>query len=528
MAASNSTVVDTLAVGYDPKSLVFDNKTEVVYAANNGQGTLSMLNWPAEYVANFSESTLPPGSEWWVNLTGNISLHSSTANISFTAQNGTYDYTATTTNKSYTSPSGSLTLNGSNTVVPIVFSRESSYGVNFTESGIPLGRSWSVNLAGSVETNFSVGTQPSSLTFQEFNGTYAFAVTPPTRYAATPSNGTLTVNGTNVSVAIAFSPSPANDSYPILFIERGIPVGLGWEIQIGNLTRFANVSSNQGNPLAGGRSVEFDLTNGTYSPEVWSPSGFEGLPYFSNITVAGRGQNLTIDFVELFEVAFTEQGLPAGLSWSITYGGWTKNLTVLSGVASEATYFYPNQSGPVLFEVRSPPGYVANPSSGSIPIAGSDVFRTIEFAEMPQTYSVIFSEWGLPNGTSWSVDLNGTSDSGVGSLTFKGLPNDTYPFAVPPTDGVNATPPNGSVLIAGAPVRWAIVFGPLPEVCPGTQTTGFQAPEIVCPPLPHGTAPTTFLGLPPIEGYALLAGLVLLVVLGVLVYVVRRRRDLEP
>ncbi|MGA8543367.1 MAG: thermopsin family protease [Thermoplasmata archaeon] len=74
------------------------------------------------------------------------------------------------------------------------------YDVRFTETGLPSGSAWSVTINGYTQT-----TTGKSITFVEPNGTYAFVVTPPAGFTASPSVGGLIVAGLNVLEKIGFT-----------------------------------------------------------------------------------------------------------------------------------------------------------------------------------------------------------------------------------------------------------------------------------------------------------------------------------
>ena len=148
------------------------------------------------------------------------------------------------------------------------------------------------------------------------------------------------------------------------------------------------------------------------------------------------------------------------------------------------------------------------------PVVGNNVadWATVSVltAPVPRTYDVTFTETGLPVGTAWSVTLNGTDKSSIGStLTFP-EPNGTYPFAVGSVTGYVARPGSGRVTVSGTPVNLSITF-----TSPTTSGNG-------------SGSPSTILGLPPIEGYALLGVIVALAIAGLVVGVLRGRRGRSP
>ena len=76
------------------------------------------------------------------------------------------------------------------------------YSVTFEESGLSTGSSWAVTLNGTTKTSTS-----NSLQFAvPGNGTYSYSVPSVSGYTVSTASGTVTVNGANTQVAIAFTP----------------------------------------------------------------------------------------------------------------------------------------------------------------------------------------------------------------------------------------------------------------------------------------------------------------------------------
>ncbi len=81
----------------------------------------------AMYGVTFTETGLPSGTTWYVNLTGAASsgpLTASTYTVSLT--NGLYSYTASSTDKTYHSVTGTLSVNGHSSSVTVKFSTTST------------------------------------------------------------------------------------------------------------------------------------------------------------------------------------------------------------------------------------------------------------------------------------------------------------------------------------------------------------------------------------------------------------------
>jgi hypothetical protein len=72
--------------------------------------------------------------------------------------------------------------------------------VGFVESGLPQGVGWSVTFSGQTQ----ISTSNSTTFLAATGGVYPFSVGPPVGYDASPSNGSITVNGSTVWQTISF------------------------------------------------------------------------------------------------------------------------------------------------------------------------------------------------------------------------------------------------------------------------------------------------------------------------------------
>jgi hypothetical protein len=80
-------------------------------------------------------------------------------------------------------------------------SQPSQYSVTFTQSGLPSGHNWSVTM-----NDVKSGSTFSTITFDEMNnGTYSYVVDPIDGYQASPSNGTVEVNGSDQNITISWN-----------------------------------------------------------------------------------------------------------------------------------------------------------------------------------------------------------------------------------------------------------------------------------------------------------------------------------
>ncbi|MDG6913622.1 MAG: hypothetical protein JRN35_11175, partial [Nitrososphaerota archaeon] len=202
---------------------------------------------------------------------------------------------------------------------------------------------------------------------------------------------------------------------------------------------------------------------------------------------------------------FTESGLPTGITWSVTLNGST-----LSSATATITFQEPN--GTYAYTVTPPAGYTANPASASLTVAGKALSESVTFTKtsVRTTYSITFAESGLATGASWSVTLNGsTQSSTAATITFKEV-NGSYGFTVGTVSGYTASPPSGTVKVNGASTGQAVTF------------TSSNSPK-------GKTNQTTgVLGLPGDEGYLVIGGIVAAIAIAAGVLLMRGRRNTPP
>ncbi len=222
------------------------------------------------YSVTFTESGLPSGTEWWVNLTNGQSFNSTATTITFNEVNGTYSFNITTTNKSWSSGGGSFTVNGSSVSQSVTFT-EATYSVILTESGLPSGTSWSVTLNGKTS---SYSTASAAFALQ--NGTYTFTISNVSGYSVSPSTLTVTVDGAGVSKSISFS------------ITKGYLTG-----SVNPSTATVSVDGTVVAVVNGQFNVT--LSPGTYEVTA-THSGYKN--YYDNITVSGgQSTHLAISMI---------------------------------------------------------------------------------------------------------------------------------------------------------------------------------------------------------------------------------------
>ena len=222
------------------------------------------------YAVAFSESGLSKGTAWSV-LVGGLTLTGNTSGLSTHLSNGTYTFAVgALTGFSVSPPSGTVTVNGATAsqAVQFVSTAVPTFGVSFTETGLPTGSDWTLDVAGSSNAVASASYSTSLV-----NGSYSYSVTAPSGYVASPAGGHFTVSGSSVAVSIVFSKAPSTAAqglsgateYGLLgaLIALAIVAVLGWLL-------FAR--SKRSGPASAGKGTAPDATEVVATPPPATPT----------------------------------------------------------------------------------------------------------------------------------------------------------------------------------------------------------------------------------------------------------------
>ena len=172
-------------------------------SVNISAGSYTSLSAYGFYAVTFSESGLPKGTVWFVNITGRSSSGKITSgNYTVYLPNGTYYYNISTTLKTY-SPSyhGSVIISGSALTQHIKFS-ELRYSIEFGQTGLPGGTMWNISSTSGI-SNTSSGR---NLTLYVTNGTYNLYVSTIDTYYPLQAEYNVTVSGSNLTETLIFMP----------------------------------------------------------------------------------------------------------------------------------------------------------------------------------------------------------------------------------------------------------------------------------------------------------------------------------
>ncbi len=471
--------------------------------------------WRGSFVVSFVETGLPSANLWAVTV-DSLTKNGTTPTLAFHEKNGTHTYSVGVVPGFVAHPShASFVVQGAPLTIGITFTRTvASYLVNFTATGLAPGTAWSVVFNGTGNNSTTM-----SITFTVPNGSYAYTVASPiygalgVRYVAATPNGTVHVAGTNQTLIVPFStefflrmgvspngsgnvtPSsgwhsagspviitafansswlligwngtgngsysgPQNSSqitmngpinetaffafaFAVNFEEHGLPEAFGWNVTFNGTTQTSNYFV-----------ISFGARNGTYPFTIGPIPGYHANLYAGTVVVAGAPQTILVVWsLATYPVTFLETGLPSGTLWSVSLDG-------TGGGSTGSTIAFQAVNGTKAFTVTPIPGFHAQVYAGSVKVSGLAV--TVEIDWQPVTFTVTFIETGFPSLWGWSVGLtlggpiarNGTTPS----ISFDGVPNGTYAYAVPSVGVYHPAIAAGSVTVNGADVTVSVLF----------------------------------------------------------------------
>jgi Ice-binding-like len=242
--------------------------------------TVPTTGTTSTYEVTVTETGLPATTNWDVELGGVLGA-SLASTMTFTVGAGTYDYLVTTVAGFVATPSsGSVTV-GAAATLSITFQTGTSalYPTSFVESGLVSGTTWAVTLNGVLKSSATADAS-----FAMPNGTYGYVTGTATGYNATPSAGTLTVEGRASTIAVAFSPAGGPETFNVTFSESGLALGTAWSMTLNGVRENSTTTT-----------IVFTELNGTTHYTVGTSSGYSVTPSSGNVSVAGTtvGQALT-------------------------------------------------------------------------------------------------------------------------------------------------------------------------------------------------------------------------------------------
>ena len=204
---------------------------------------------PIPYPVSFTESGLPPGTDWWVILAGVQRMTNETV-LTIDELNGSYVYSVATSQPWEWWPSpcnGTVAVDGGPATLRVAWNR--LYTLEFDARGTPPGTNWSVTVVGNsssdifpdelandivppnVVTSWSDGAD--SIEFYVVNGTYSYS------YAGSGlergGGDGLVVAGENSSVSVSLLKTPTALSCPSAPGGCVLPLGVAGAAVVGGL-----------------------------------------------------------------------------------------------------------------------------------------------------------------------------------------------------------------------------------------------------------------------------------------------------
>ena len=251
--------------------------------------SVSLIFYPisTNKTVSFHETGLPSGTGFGVTL--NQTFMNGFRYINFSMANGTYPYSVQDdVGYTETPASGNVTVSGANVMVTVTFIPlpPGVYSVQFQETGLPTGHSWTVLLGSTSLTSTS-----SSITFSSPNGTENYTIPNTGAFTPAKAKGQVTVNGNGMQEFVYFSPLPRLTHFNVTFTESGLANGVWWYV---NLTYSSGGERNTTtNP-----TIVMYLTNGTYNftTGTLNKSQYRVSPSTGHLTVNGSSLTESIRF----------------------------------------------------------------------------------------------------------------------------------------------------------------------------------------------------------------------------------------
>ena len=193
-----------------------------LYASTVGEGVVKLnLSSAPLFKIMFNESGLSLPTDWGVSLNGVVENTTGKA-FTFNVSNGNYNFMLIPPEGYDTIlATGSLNVSYGDTTLNISFVRQ-TYKIEYVESGLPFGATWAVTLNGVLEPSSTA-----SIVFTEPNATYSYTIGNISGYSLSPSSGSITVDGKNLTQLITFSLESL-----VTFTESGLTSGTDWYVNI--------------------------------------------------------------------------------------------------------------------------------------------------------------------------------------------------------------------------------------------------------------------------------------------------------
>jgi hypothetical protein len=199
-----------------------------------------------------------------------------------------------------------------------------------------------------------------------------------------------------------------------------------------------------------GHEVNLTLAPGSYRMSLV----VNGSTVASGDVTLADGEYLAFNFTPAatYNATFSSSGLPAGTLWGVRVDSQQVTTTSTSLIVS-----LPN--GTFAYQLLPVPGYVPSAWTGLVTVQGGPLVGPAT----PWTVyrdPFTFTETGLPSGSVWFFELNGTNyTAGTTPFTVH-VPNGTYSYSIPGIPGYRPTVAGGNIVVAGPDQGLTVRFLP--------------------------------------------------------------------
>jgi hypothetical protein len=413
----------------------------------------------SSYIVSFAEMGLPSGLTFQVTLsnhdTSATTTDGGTDTIGFFLGPGSYNY-AVAGNRGWHQTTipyvGSFTVTNAGIAEPTMVYSQVNYTTTFSESGLPSGQMFQVTFNGTTSSLTTDGGTD-SLAFMSPNGTQLYQIADISGWHQTtlPYHGHVVVNGANINEpTLAY----VQVTYSVTFPESGLPSGQTYQVTVGGDTKSLTTNGAVDSLSWSG------FINDTYAYSITDISGWHQstLPYNGNVVVNGASvSEPTLAFTKtLYSVLFFEDGLAPGQTFQVTVGATTESITSDGGTDS---ILFTEANGTYSYSIAGISGWhqTTLPHTGSLMVTGASVEEpTLEYIQV--TYTLTFTESGLPTGTNWSITIGAdTENSTTPSIAFT-EPNGSYSYRVDYVAGYVPNSPTGSKTVTGGDASVSVPF----------------------------------------------------------------------
>jgi YVTN family beta-propeller protein len=302
------------------------------------------------------------------------------------------------------------------------------------------------------------------------------------------------LSGTISLLAPTTYPPP---QYLVTFEEAGLARGTSWSVTLNGTTNTSEAAD-----------IGFLETNGRYSFTIVPVPGYLlRSPENGSVPMSGANVTVLVRFAALYNVTFAESGLPSDSSWTVVWNGSTLQVPGASLTLSAT-------NGSYSFSDSAADGYAPTPANGTVLVNGTNPEETIRFvAPGPILLFLVVSPGSGPVGTTFTLSPLVSGGDGALSYLYFNLPEGCITANVSALSCTPQTPGNTTVEV--------VVTDSL-----GRFASANASLRVTQLPLTHprGTTETPrLLGLPWVEGVALLAGSLALLGVAAGVFLWRRR-----